>query len=1086
MNTPRILDQTQISIVFTILIEIMCFSNLVIISPKLDQASSATGSPHKEQCTERRPIYTRQQLLDIRDIVKLDNKYSKIPFETINLVRKFKINKRPSKLDRERPTFKQTKIQPNNLVNIEIKDDSKLVSNHIRIATINTRSIKNKVELVLENSNLQNLDFLAVTETWLKDTDEDRAWIETSQLESEDLTFQTHNRQNKRGGGLGLLHRKEYQVTKLPSNLQLDTIEHATWKAQLGKQAITILVIYHPPIGNAGNTHTRFLDQVSELLQYSITNHKNLVVLGDFNIAIQDLGNPDSQTYKDTMEALGLTQHIDQATHQLGNTLDHIYTESIDTLEVRHSFIGEFLSDHRLVGIEINIRKMRCQLGGQTRRPFKKLDLNTFKQEFNNEAVTQHRQLDEIWTAFEKELTRTLDKLIPEEKHRRKSKPKRPWYNSRLLDQRKIVRNRERVYLTYRQRHQWQAFTRERNRYITMLNHNKRASLATLVESAERDSKKLFRIVNNLLGRKEENPMPLGKTDSELAEDFATFFLEKIDKIRVRFKEIAPYRPRQLGTTRLEKFTPITSSQLEKTIHHMKPKTCALDPIPTSKLQEIIEGCIPAITHLVNSSLDQGSFCTTWKEAIVKPLIKKKTLGTQNSNYRPVSNLSFISKIIEKVTLEQFNTHCIENSLVPEYQSAYRKNHSCETSLVKLVNDILWNMDRQLVTSIVILDLSAAFDTVDHDLLLDVLEARFGITGTARKWYESYLKPRKFRVAIGEEKSQPRQLDYSVPQGSIQGAFLFIAYASTLEEIVDTKLELNGFADDHSVRKAFKPSRLDHKEERETISLIEQSMLDIKSWMDQVRLKMNESKTEFIYFGWPSQLEKCIRTSINVNGEEIMRTNTTKYLGAYLDSKLDFKEHIKIKCKAAMLNIYKIRAARKNLTRSACNKLMVSLVLSHLDYANSLLGNLPKTSIRKLQLVQNIAARITLGKRKYDSATSCLQKLHWLPIHHRIEFKIISLVHKCLHNNAPPYLQRLIQHTRPTRKGLRSEEDTTRLLVPRTSRKTFASRSFSVLGPQLWNDLPRNLHRIDNYTSFKKELKTHLFKVAFLGHTPSD
>ena len=163
---------------------------------------------------------------------------------------------------------------------------------------------------------------------------------------------------------------------------------------------------------------------MSELLQYSITNYKNLVVLGDFNIAIQDLGNPDSQTYKDTMEALGLTQHIGYATHQLGNTLDHIYTESIDTLEVRHSFIGEFLSDHRLVGIEVNIKKMRHQLENQNRRPFKKLDLNTFKQEFNNDAVTQHRQLDEIWAALEKELTRTLDKLIPEEKHRRKSKPR--------------------------------------------------------------------------------------------------------------------------------------------------------------------------------------------------------------------------------------------------------------------------------------------------------------------------------------------------------------------------------------------------------------------------------------------------------------------------------------------------------------------------------------------------------------------------------------------------------------------------------------------------------------------------------------
>ena len=98
---------------------------------------------------------------------------------------------------------------------------------------------------------------------------------------------------------------------------------------------------------------------MSELLQYSITNYKNLVVLGDFNIAIQDLGSPDSQTYKDTMEALGLTQHIGYATHQLGNTLDHIYTESINTLDIRHSFLGEFLSDHRLVGIEVNITKMR-------------------------------------------------------------------------------------------------------------------------------------------------------------------------------------------------------------------------------------------------------------------------------------------------------------------------------------------------------------------------------------------------------------------------------------------------------------------------------------------------------------------------------------------------------------------------------------------------------------------------------------------------------------------------------------------------------------------------------------------------------
>ena len=203
---------------------------------------------------------------------------------------------------------------------------------------------------------------------------------------------------------------------------------------------------------------------------------------------------------------------------------------------------------------------------------------------------------------------------------------------------------------------------------------------------------------------------------------------------------------------------------------------------------------MPTSTTTLSRSLNTGEFCEEWKEALVKPLIKKKSLGAQNSNYRPVSNLSFISKILEKVTLDQFNQHCQDNNLVPEYQSAYRKHHSCETSLVKLVDDILWNMEKQLVTAIVILDLSAVFDTVDHNQLLEVLDKTFGITDTARKWYQSYLQPGKFRVAVEDKTSKPRQLDYSVPQGSIQGAFLFVTYASTLEDIDTTKLELNGFS----------------------------------------------------------------------------------------------------------------------------------------------------------------------------------------------------------------------------------------------------------------------------------------------------
>ena len=401
----------------------------------------------------------------IKDMVKLDTKYCRIPFQTINLVRKLKINKWPSKLDLQCQPISQSKINTKNLVNIDISPKGHTITNNLRIATINTRSIKNKVELVIENSELESIDILAITETWLTDSQEDQAWVQTSGPQDQEHSFHTHNRQGRRGGGLGLQHRREYQATRIDHDSNYTTLEQAGWSLQIGDKILTILVIYHPP----GNTNTRLLDEVGQLVQYYMTNHKNLVILGDFNIAVQDLNNPDSLAFYDTMEALGLVQHIDKPTHHLGNTLDHIYTESLDQLGVQHAFIGSYISDHRLVGIEINSKKYSKQLEDQHRCPLKELDIDTFRNEFRNEIVMQHSNLYTIWREFDKELTRTLDKLAPPRKPRRNAKPPKPWYNPRLLGQRRIVRNREDKYIKYKQNHQWKAFTRERNRYTTML-----------------------------------------------------------------------------------------------------------------------------------------------------------------------------------------------------------------------------------------------------------------------------------------------------------------------------------------------------------------------------------------------------------------------------------------------------------------------------------------------------------------------------------------------------------------------------------------------------------------------------------------
>ena len=169
------------------------------------------------------------------------------------------------------------------------------------------------------------------------------------------------------------------------------------------------------------------------------------------------------------------------------------------------------------------------------------------------------------------------------------------------------------------------------------------------------------------------------------------------------------------------KFSALTESQLYRIIMEMPSRTCELDLIPTEFLKKVLVHCIPTVTKVINLSLSTGYFYEEWKLAIVRPLIKVTKKGTEKSNHRPVINLQFISSVTEKCTLYQLTDHCNEYKLLQEYQSANRKYYSWETSLLELVNDALWAMENKLITVVTLMDLSAAFDTVSHNLLLTVL-----------------------------------------------------------------------------------------------------------------------------------------------------------------------------------------------------------------------------------------------------------------------------------------------------------------------------------------------------------------------------
>ena len=230
--------------------------------------------------------------------------------------------------------------------------------------------------------------------------------------------------------------------------------------------------------------------------------------------------------------------------------------------------------------------------------------------------------------------------------------------------------------------------------------------------------------------------------------------------------------------------------------------------------------------------------------------------------------------------LLQLSEHCKDYELQPDYQSAYRKHYSCKTSLLKLSDDILWAMEKHSITSLVALDLLTAFNTVYHDILLSILTHKYGIDGRALKWFNEYLNPRSFKVAVDGTYSSEHDLVVSVPQGSCAGTNIFNIYCSPIQDIVPNDLQLSSFADDHSIRRTFRASN--RVGELATKSVMENCLINIKKWMDETRLKMNPSKTEFIYFGHNRQLTKCITHTIEVAGDLIARTDLIKYLGVWM------------------------------------------------------------------------------------------------------------------------------------------------------------------------------------------------------------
>jgi hypothetical protein len=372
----------------------------------------------------------------------------------------------------------------------------------------------------------------------------------------------------------------------------------------------------------------------------------------------------------------------------------------------------------------------------------------------------------------------------------------------------------------------------------------------------------------------------------------------------------------------------------------------------------------------------------------------------------------------------------------------------------------------------VLLDLSAAFDTIDHAVFLSRLRAENAVSGEVVEWMSSYLSDRHQAVNINTSMSDNIKLKFGFPQGSTIGPFGFKLYTKSLTAIAKKhKINIHLYADDTQLYTSFNP-----QESEPALARLEACIEEIRNWMDINYLKLNDSKTEFVIFGSPCDLVKVSGWTVTVGDAEIFPSKSARNIGAVMDSNLTMKPHMNNTIRSCYAQLYSISKIRKYLTVDATKIIIHAFISSRMDNLNSLLYKLPDCVINRLQRVQNSAARLIVKLRKRDHITPTLIELHWLPVVSRIDYKILLLIFKCLIGKAPTYLSDLLHQYSPSR-SLRSSSQN--LLKEHRATKTYGERAFGTCAPKLWNSLPITLRQCKTIPTFKAGLKTFLFKQSY-------
>ena len=954
-------------------------------------------------------------------------------------------------------------------------------NNCLTVLHINIHSIPSKLDELkellskLKQKNV-TVDVILLCETFITDSNKDSCEIEGYKL------FEEHRKNMTRGGvaiyvskNLNFKDRSDLNV------FQEGIFESCFVEITMKGKNVIIGEIYRVP----GTNELDFIQKYENIITSVHRERKDIIIGTDQNLDFLKIHqHSNTAKFLDMNLSHDLLPSITKPTritHRSCTLIDNIYVPCNLSKNFKSMILTTDISDH-LPCLTI-LKSKKCFVDPITfeYRNLKKENITKISQELNtiDWNIIKNLDVNSGYNLLIQKITQIIDRICPKKvktiSHRQQIRE--PWMTKGLRQSSiKCDKQFKKICGLSKDDPKYLEYITFRNLYNKLKRKAKKDHYAEKISQYKNDSKKLWKILKEVSGKCNDkssisdNFLIDGKLTNDpnvisngLCKFYSNMGKNLAKKIPPPKTPFTQYLPEPCDSSIF--LAPTSETEVIRIVNKLKSKSSSgLDGISNVLLKAIIKDISSPLTTIFNKSLNEGIFPEQMKIAKVTPQYKAKD-KTLPVNYRPISLLPVISKILEKIVHKRMYSFLVKKLLLYDSQFGYRPNHSTTDAILEFVGRVIKGFERGENTLALFLDLSKAFDSIQHSTLLTKLE-NFGVRGPAYKWFESYLSNRKMYVDFKGNKSELQVLEFGVPQGSVLGPLLFILLTNDLAHSLQ-KCKSILFADDTTIY-------CTNKNVRVLTDSIKSDLAILVDWFHANKLSLNLNKTNFIFFQPKGTKKDNINVSLKVNDSTISRVDVVKFLGVYIDQNLTFDKHAKYVCSKLSKNLYMMRSVKNILSKSSLKLLYYSYIHSCMVYGLNIWGPLiAKSNLKRIRTIQKKALR-TITHAKFNASTNAICKsLSILLVDELIEMELTNVSYRFVNKSLPKSVMQLFQANSYHHAYLTRQRDNPRIEKHKTA---IFNKSFLCKAPSFWASLPQSNKTKNKKGVFKSCLKKHLLK----------